>query len=85
MSFSKQLFSDFRHRTLEMSVNNCQPKLQLIGGAAEMSLVLLLLGMGILMGTAAHTSLTVFTLAAIGIAAWLLAFAVRERLGRRRG
>jgi len=49
-----------------------------------MSLVVLLLGMGILMGAAAHTSLTVFTLAAAAIAAWLLGFAVRERLTRRR-
>ncbi|MBM9507578.1 hypothetical protein [Actinacidiphila acididurans] len=50
-----------------------------------MSLVVLLLGMGILMGAAAHTSLTVFTVAAAGIALWLIAFAVRERIGRHRG
>ncbi|WP_405591808.1 hypothetical protein [Streptomyces sp. NBC_01190] len=50
-----------------------------------MSLVVLLLGLGILMGAAAHTSLTAFTVAAAVIALWLAAFAVRERLGRRRG
>jgi hypothetical protein len=83
MSFSKQLFSDFGHRRLKKSVNNCQPKSQHTGDAADMSLVVLLLGMGILMGAAAHTSLTVFTVAAAAIAAWLLGFAVRERLGRR--
>jgi hypothetical protein len=49
-----------------------------------MSLVVLLLGMGIMMGAAAHTSLTVFTVAAAAITAWLLAFAVRESAGRRR-
>ncbi|MEC3998319.1 hypothetical protein VSR01_34445 [Actinacidiphila sp. DG2A-62] len=50
-----------------------------------MSLVVLLLGMGVLMGAAAHTSLTVFTVAAAVIAAWLVGFAVRERIGRHRG
>ncbi len=47
-----------------------------------MSLVVLLLGMGILMGAAAHTSLTVFTVAAAAIAVWLVGFAVRERLAQ---
>jgi hypothetical protein len=41
--------------------------------------------MGIVMGAAAHTSLTVFTVAAAAIAAWLLVFAIRERFGRDRG
>jgi len=50
-----------------------------------MSLVVLLLGMGVLMGAAAHTSLTVFTVAATAIAVWLLAFAIREQIGRHRG
>jgi hypothetical protein len=50
-----------------------------------MSLVVLLLGMGIMMGAAAHASLTVFTLVAAAIAAWLLGFAVRERIGRHHG
>lgn len=49
-----------------------------------MSLVVLLLGMGVLMGAAAHTSLTVFTVAAAAIAVWLVGFAVRERLAQRR-
>lgn len=49
-----------------------------------MSFVVLLLAMGILMGAAAHIPLTVFTAAAAAITAWLLGFAVRERLGRRR-
>jgi hypothetical protein len=49
-----------------------------------MSLVVLLLGMGILMGAAAHTPLAVFTVAAAAIAAWLLGFAVRERVARHR-
>jgi len=50
-----------------------------------MSLVVLLLGMGVLMGAAAHTSLTVFTVAAAAIALWLTGFAIRERIGRHRG
>ena len=50
-----------------------------------MSLVVLVLAMGIVMGAAAHTSLTVFTVAAAAIAAWLLGFAIRERFGRHRG
>jgi 4-hydroxybenzoate polyprenyltransferase len=50
-----------------------------------MSLVVLLLGMGILMGAAAHTSLTVFTVAAAAILLWLAGFAVRERISRHRG
>jgi hypothetical protein len=50
-----------------------------------MSLVVLLLGIGVVMGAAAHTSLTVFTVASAGIVAWLLAFAVREALARHRG
>lgn len=50
-----------------------------------MSLVVLVLGMGVLMGAAAHISLTVFTVAAAAIAAWLFVFAIRERLGRDRG
>jgi hypothetical protein len=85
MSFSKQPFADVRHRTLEKSVNNCYPNPQLLGGAIDMSLVVLLVGMGVLMGAAAHTSLTVFTVAACAIGLWLAGFAVRERLGRHRG
>ncbi|MFI1098040.1 hypothetical protein [Streptomyces sp. NPDC020917] len=50
-----------------------------------MSLVVLLVGMGVLMGAAAHTSLTVFTVAACAIGFWLVGFAVRERVGRHRG
>ncbi|MCL2554374.1 MAG: hypothetical protein FWE15_12085 [Actinomycetia bacterium] len=50
-----------------------------------MSLVVLLVGMGVLMGAAAHTSLTVFTVAACAIGLWLVGFAVRERAGRHRG
>ncbi len=49
-----------------------------------MSLVVLLLAMGILLGAAAHIPLTVFTLAAAAVTAWLLGFAVRERFGRQR-
>lgn len=50
-----------------------------------MSLVVMLVGMGVLMGAAAHVSLTVFTYAAAAIALWLAGFAVHERIGRRRG
>jgi hypothetical protein len=85
MSLSKQPFADFDHPRLIESVNNCEPKPQLLGGAADMSLVLLLLGMGILMGAAAHIPLTAFTVVAAAIALWLVAFAVRERVGRHRG
>jgi protein-S-isoprenylcysteine O-methyltransferase Ste14 len=85
MSFSKQMFADFGHRTLEMSVNECQLKPRLPGEEAVMSLVVLLVGMGVLMGAAAHTSLTAFTVAAAAIGLWLAAFAVRERVGRHRG
>jgi hypothetical protein len=83
MSFSKQPFSDFGHRRLGKSVNNCKPNVELAGGAPDMSLVVLLVGMGVLMGAAAHTSLTVFTVLATAIAAGLLGFAVREGLARR--
>jgi len=55
------------------------------GGVAVMSLVVLLIAMGLVMGAAAHTSLTVFTVAAAAIGLWLLVFAVRERHGRNRG
>ncbi|SCD49940.1 hypothetical protein GA0115240_111418 [Streptomyces sp. DvalAA-14] len=49
-----------------------------------MSLVVLLLGLGVLMGAAAHTSLTVFTATAVAIVLWLAGFAVREGIGRSR-
>ncbi|MCM2417300.1 hypothetical protein [Streptomyces sp. RKAG293] len=49
-----------------------------------MSLVVLLMAMGILMGAAAHTSLSVFTVASALIVAWLLAFGVREGIARVR-
>jgi 4-hydroxybenzoate polyprenyltransferase len=50
-----------------------------------MSLVVLLLGMGILMGAAAHTPLPAFLVASGAIALWLLGFAIRERIARHRG
>jgi 4-hydroxybenzoate polyprenyltransferase len=50
-----------------------------------MSLVVLLLGMGVLMGAAAHTPLPVFLVASGAIALWLLGFAIRERIARHRG
>ncbi|WP_327292322.1 hypothetical protein [Streptomyces sp. NBC_01198] len=50
-----------------------------------MSLVVLLLGIGVVMGASAHISLTAFTVASAAIAAWLLAFAVREAVARHRG
>lgn len=50
-----------------------------------MSFVVLLLGIGVLMGTSAHISLTAFTVASAAIAAWLAAFAVREAVSRHRG
>ncbi|WP_188285913.1 hypothetical protein [Streptomyces sp. CBMA29] len=50
-----------------------------------MSLVVLLLGMGVLMGAAAHTTLPVFLVAAGAIAVWLCGFAVREGIARHRG
>lgn len=50
-----------------------------------MSLVVLLLCFGVIMGTSAHISLTAFTAASAAIAVWLLAFAVREALARHRG
>ncbi|NUS13802.1 MAG: hypothetical protein HOY69_20755 [Streptomyces sp.] len=50
-----------------------------------MTLVVLLLGIGVVMGAAAHMPLTVFAAASAAVAAWLLAFAVREAAARRRG
>jgi hypothetical protein len=49
-----------------------------------MALVVLLLGIGVVMGTSAHLSLTAFTVASAAVAAWLLAFAVREGVARHR-
>ncbi|MFF4378786.1 hypothetical protein ACIQI7_11020 [Kitasatospora sp. NPDC092039] len=43
-----------------------------------------LVAMGILIGTAAHTSLPVFLAASAGITAWLLAFGAREGISRLR-
>ena len=50
-----------------------------------MSLVVLLLVIGVVMGTSAHISLTAFTVASAAIGAWLLAFGVREAVARHRG
>ncbi|MET7454891.1 hypothetical protein ABZT03_23945 [Streptomyces sp. NPDC005574] len=47
-------------------------------------LVAALLLLGLVMGTVAHTSLTVTAVAAAVIAVWLAVFALRERHGRRR-
>lgn len=47
-----------------------------------MTLVVLVVAMGLLMGAAAHTSLPVFVVAAAAIALWLAGFAVRERRAR---
>jgi hypothetical protein len=47
-------------------------------------LVAALLLLGLVMGTVAHTSLTVTVVAAGVIAVWLAVFALRERHGRRR-
>jgi hypothetical protein len=65
-------------------VNNCQLNLELPEGSADMSFVVLLLGLGVLMGAAAHISLTAFTLAAAVIGLWLVGFAVREGIARHR-
>ncbi|MEU3568723.1 hypothetical protein AB0E96_09895 [Kitasatospora sp. NPDC036755] len=43
-----------------------------------------LVAMGVLIGTAAHTSLPVFLAASAGIAAWLLAFGAREGIAHLR-
>ncbi|MFJ3215091.1 hypothetical protein ACIPLC_04105 [Kitasatospora sp. NPDC086801] len=43
-----------------------------------------LVAMGILIGTAAHTSLPVFLAASAAITAWLLAFGAREGRARLR-
>jgi hypothetical protein len=50
-----------------------------------MSLVVLLLSICVVMGAGAHISITAFTVASAAIAAWLLAFAVREAVSRHRG
>ncbi|MFI0896236.1 hypothetical protein [Streptomyces sp. NPDC020983] len=50
-----------------------------------MALVFVLLGIGVVMGAAAHMPLTVFAVASAAVTAWLLAFAVREAVARRRG
>ncbi|MET8540270.1 hypothetical protein ABZW03_06395 [Kitasatospora sp. NPDC004799] len=43
-----------------------------------------LVAMGILIGTAAHTSLPVFLATSAAITAWLLAFGAREGIARLR-
>ncbi|MGK4583540.1 hypothetical protein [Kitasatospora sp. HPMI-4] len=47
-------------------------------------LLAVIVAMGLLAGAAIHTSLPVFLTASAAIAAWLLAFAARERLARAR-
>ncbi|MFG3207474.1 hypothetical protein [Streptomyces sp. NPDC048192] len=47
-------------------------------------LVAALMLLGVVLGTVAHAPLTVTAVIAAGIAVWLGAFAIRERLGRRR-
>ncbi|MFJ8043453.1 hypothetical protein ACIRBX_23440 [Kitasatospora sp. NPDC096147] len=49
-----------------------------------MSLLAALLALAVLSGAAVHTTGPVFAAASAAIAAWLLAFAVREHLGRTR-
>lgn len=49
-----------------------------------MSLVVLLVGIGVVMGATAHLPLTGVAVAATAIALWLLVFAVREAAARRR-
>jgi hypothetical protein len=49
-----------------------------------MSLVVLLVGIGVVMGATAHLPLTAVAAAAAAIAAWLLVFALREA-ARRHG
>jgi uncharacterized membrane protein len=48
-----------------------------------MALVLIVLALGTLFGTAAYATGPVFAAAVLVIGGWLLAFAVRERLARR--
>ncbi|MBX7550712.1 hypothetical protein ABZX95_37990 [Streptomyces sp. NPDC004232] len=48
-------------------------------------LVAALMLFGVVLGTVAHAPLTVTALIAAVIAVWLGAFAIRERIGRRRG
>ena len=50
-----------------------------------MSLVVLLVGIGVVMGTTAHMPLPAVTAASAAIAVWLLAFAVREGARSRKG
>jgi hypothetical protein len=48
-----------------------------------MSLVVLLVGIGVVMGATAQLPLTAVAAAGAAIAVWLLAFAVREAAHRR--
>ncbi|MFJ3338567.1 hypothetical protein [Streptomyces sp. NPDC086766] len=48
-------------------------------------LVAALLLFGVVLGTVAHAPLDFTVVAAVVIAVWLGVFALRERLGRRRG
>ena len=49
-----------------------------------MILLAALVAMGILIGAAVHTSMSVFLTASAAIAVWLLAFGAREGLARLR-
>ncbi|MFF7674141.1 hypothetical protein [Actinacidiphila glaucinigra] len=49
-----------------------------------MTLLVVLVAMGILLGTVSYTPLPVFLVAAGVVGAWLFAFYVRERVGRHR-
>jgi hypothetical protein len=48
------------------------------------TLLVVLVAMGILLGTVSYTSFPVFFVAAGVIGAWLLTFYVRERVGQHR-
>ncbi|MEU4096809.1 hypothetical protein [Streptomyces sp. NPDC026673] len=49
-----------------------------------MTLLLVLVAMGILLGAVSYTPFPVFLVAAAVVGAWLLAFCLRERLGHHR-
>jgi hypothetical protein len=55
------------------------------GDLPVLFLVAALLLLGVVMGTVAHAPLSFTLVAAVGIAAWLGVFALRERHARRRG
>jgi hypothetical protein len=83
MSSSKQPFAELGQPSAALDSVVSEQVFREFGGAPDMSLVVLLVGIGVVMGATAQLPLTAVAAAGAAIAVWLLAFAVREAAHRR--